>query len=170
MPQKLVSMTLSQIMTHLIKNFNNFPSAIPYIIPNTKIPTIDISVIAEQTLFFLFWFLLAKPAIANTTDRNNKINAMKIIKLQTIASHKPITKNVSMRHNKLKNPKFVLFNPFVSIILIFYNTYCIKEWHSQKLFLQKNKFFYSEHKIFIHQKKILHQSFQFLTNIFAFFF
>ena len=146
-------------MTHLIKNYNNSPSAIPYIIPNTKIPTIDISVIAEHTLFFLFWFLLAKPAIANTTDRNNKINAMKIIKLQTIASHKPITKNVSMRHNKLKNPKFVLFNSFVSIILIFYNTYCIKEWHSQKLFLQKTNFFIQNIKSLSIKTKILHQSF-----------
>ena len=111
----------------LNKKLQKFPSGIPYIIPNTKIPNIIISVIAEYILFLLFCFLLVKPTMAKNIDRNNNINAMKIIKLQTIASHKPITKNVRMRHNKLNKPNFVLFNLVVFIILIFYNTNCLKE-------------------------------------------
>ena len=43
-------------MTHLIKNFNNFPSAIPYIIPNTKVrisSAVTAGVIAG-TIFIIF--------------------------------------------------------------------------------------------------------------------
>lgn len=157
-------------MTHLIKNFKNFPSAIPYIIPNTKIPTIDISVIAEYILFLLFCFLLVKPTMAKNIDRNNNINDMKIIKLQTIASHKPITKNVRMRHNKLNKPNFVLFNLVVFIILIFYNTNCLKEWHTTDFFYfnSSNSFIRNENTLFIKAIYTINSSFWRIYSLFSF--